>query len=199
VIDEQASDFKQYGLDPRASKWLHSGGKEHKLLLGQKTPTGPTSTRGCPTSRACSWSPSFLESTFNKSTFDLRDKTILKVDRDKVDAWRSTCRIGRRNSPAGRRLAADRADRRARADFGAIEGILGRLNSTPMKAIVAAEVSDRRAAGVRLDKPAATVRRHSGSSQAGLAIGKSAGEGVVYAKDLSRPMVFTVERRSPTS
>ena len=33
----------------------------------------------------------------------------------------------------------------------------------------------------------------SGSAQAGLAIGKSAGEGVVYAKDLSRPMVFTVE------
>ena len=33
----------------------------------------------------------------------------------------------------------------------------------------------------------------SGSSQAGLAIGKSAGEGVVYAKDLSRPMVFTIE------
>jgi hypothetical protein len=33
----------------------------------------------------------------------------------------------------------------------------------------------------------------SGSAQAGLSIGKSAGEGVVYAKDLSRPMVFTVE------
>jgi hypothetical protein len=44
-----------------------------------------------------------------------------------------------------------------------------------------------------LDAPAATVRVTSGSSQAGLAIGKSAGEGVVYARDLSRPMVFTVE------
>ena len=44
-----------------------------------------------------------------------------------------------------------------------------------------------------LDKPAATVRVTSGSAQAGLAIGKSAGDGVVYAKDLSRPMVFTVE------
>ena len=33
----------------------------------------------------------------------------------------------------------------------------------------------------------------SGSAQAGLALGKSAGDGVVYAKDLSRPMVFTVE------
>ena len=33
----------------------------------------------------------------------------------------------------------------------------------------------------------------SGSSLAGLSIGKSAGDGVVYAKDLSRPMVFTIE------
>jgi len=38
------------------------------------------------------------------------------------------------------------------------------------------------------------VHVNAGSSQAGLAIGKSAGEGVVYAKDLSRPMVFTVEQ-----
>jgi hypothetical protein len=79
----------------------------------------------------------------------------------------------------------------ARADFGAVEGIIGRLNTTPMKAITAAEATDLKEYG--LDKPAATVRVMSGSAQAGLAIGKSAGEGVVYAKDLSRPMVFTVE------
>jgi hypothetical protein len=38
-----------------------------------------------------------------------------------------------------------------------------------------------------------TVHLGAGSAQAGLAIGKSAGEGVVYAKDLSRPMIFTIE------
>ena len=46
---------------------------------------------------------------------------------------------------------------------------------------------------VRLDKPAATVHIGSGSAQAGLLIGKSAGEGIIYAKDAARPMVFTVE------
>jgi hypothetical protein len=60
-----------------------------------------------------------------------------------------------------------------------------------MKAIAAPEAVDLKEYG--LDKPAATVRVTSGSAQAGLAVGKSAGEGVVYAKDLSRPMVFTVE------
>src|SRR6185436_8184422 len=81
----------------------------------------------------------------------------------------------------------------ARADFGAIEGVVGRLNSTPMKAIAADEADAAKLKEYGLDKPAATVRVSSGSSKAELAIGKSAGDGVVYAKDLSRPMVFTVE------
>ena len=63
-----------------------------------------------------------------------------------------------------------------------------------MKSIEAAEVKDpKELAKYGLDKPAATVRVVSGSSQAGLAIGKSAADGTVYAKDLSRPMVFTIE------
>jgi hypothetical protein len=44
-----------------------------------------------------------------------------------------------------------------------------------------------------LDKPVATVRLGSGSSQASLAIGSAAESGSVYAKDLSRPAVFTIE------
>ena len=44
-----------------------------------------------------------------------------------------------------------------------------------------------------LDKPAATIQLGSGSSQATLLLGKSAGEGVVYAKDQSRPAIITIE------
>ena len=156
-----------------------------------------TSTRECPTSRACSWCRSYLEATFNKSTFDLRDKTILKIDRDKVerveiDERRSHGDAGQ----AGSGLARSTTPFDARADFGAIEGILGRLNSTPMKSIAPSDAADAKALKeYGLDKPPATVRVTSGSAQAGLAIGKSAGEGVVYAKDLSRPMVFTIEAR----
>ena len=79
----------------------------------------------------------------------------------------------------------------ARADFGVIEGVVGRLNTAQMKALTAPDGGDLKEYG--LDKPEITVHLGSGSSQAGLAVGKSAGEGVVYAKDLSRPMVFTIE------
>ena len=135
---------------------------------------------------------SFLDATFNKSTFDLRDKTVLKIDRDKVDnvddRRRPSGRVDVRKSGADWQMTAP-VD--ARADFGAVEGIVGRLNTAQMKAITAPDAADLKEYG--LDKPAMTVTSESGSSQAGLAIGKSAGEGVVYAKDLSRPMVFTIE------
>jgi hypothetical protein len=195
VVDDQAADFKQYGLDPaKVSVTFKSGGKEQTLLLGSKTPTGADLYARLPTSPRVFLVSSYLEATFNKTSFDLRDKTVLKIDREKVD------RVEVENGDRAMAFAKQGADWRitspfdARADFGAVEGIVGRLNTAPMKSIAAAEVKDpKELAEYGLDKPAATVRVISGSSQAGLAIGKSAGEGTVYAKDLSRPMVFTIE------
>jgi hypothetical protein len=195
VIDEQATDFKQYGLDPpKIEVSFKSGGKDRALLLGQKTPTGGDMYARLPDKARVFLVSSYLESTFNKSTFDLRDKTILKIDRDKID------RVDIVTADRTLSFAKKGADWRvtspfdARADFSAIESILGRLNASPMKAIVKPEVTDaKELQAYGLDKPAATVRVGTGSAQAGLAIGKSAGDGVVYAKDLSRPLVFTVE------
>jgi hypothetical protein len=192
VVDDQATDLKQYGLDPaRIEVTFKFAGKEQKLLLGQKTPTGSDLYARTPDKPRVFLVSSYLESTFNKSSFDLRDKTILKIDREKVD------RVEIETPDRTVKVAKQGADWRiaspvdARADFGAVEGIIGRLNTTPMKSIASPDAQDLKEYG--LDKPAATVRVTSGSSQAGLAIGKSAGDGVVYAKDLSRPMVFTVE------
>ena len=196
VVDDQATDFKQYGLDPaRIEVGFKFAGKDQTLLIGQKTPTGADLYARVPDKPRVFLLPSYLESTFNKSSFDLRDKTILKIDREKVDHLEieipdQTVKLAKQGSDW--RLSAPTD---ARADFSAVEGIIGRLNTTPMKAIVAGEtgeVKDLKEYG--LDQPSATVRVTSGSSQAGLAIGKSAGDGVFYAKDLSRPLVFTVEQ-----
>jgi hypothetical protein len=194
VIDEQASDFKQYGLDPaHVEVAFKAGGKDHTLLLGAKTPTGSDMYARVPDKPRVFLVSSYLDATFNKSAFDLRDKTILKIDRDKV---------GRVEIAAGDRtvtLDKQGADWRvttpfdARADFSAVEGILGRLNSTPMKSIAASDATGKALKEYGLDKPSATIRVTSGSAQAGLAIGKSAGEGVVYARDVSRPLVFTID------
>src|ERR1051326_2185149 len=194
VIDDHASDFKQYGLDPaRIDVSFRQDGKEQRLLIGQKTPTGSDLYARLPDKPRVFLLPSYLETTFNKSPFDLRDKTILKIDRDKVD------KIEIQSGDRTIAVAKQGADWQltspitGRADFSAVEGILGKLNSSQMKAITAPEVSDPKALQeYGLDKPAATVKITLGSSQAGLAIGKSAGEGVVYARDPSRPMGFTI-------
>lgn len=195
VVDDQATDFKQYGLDPaKLSVTFKAGGKEQTLLLGEKTPTGGDMYARLPDTPRVFLVSSYLEATFNKTSFDLRDKTVLKVDREKVE--RVEIQAGDRTTTFAKQGADWRitAPIEARADFGAVEGIVGRLNTSPMKSIEAGEVKDPKGlARYGLDKPAATVRVVSGSSEAGLAIGKSAAEGTVYARDLSRPMVFTIE------
>jgi hypothetical protein len=79
-----------------------------------------------------------------------------------------------------------------RADFGAIDGLVSRVSSVQMKSVVPTP-GDLKTYG--LDQPAATVRLGSGSSQATLLVGATAeGEtGSVYAKDLSRPAIFTID------
>ena len=195
VVDEQATDFKQYGLDPAKLRVMFkAGGKDHTLLLGDKTPTGGDMYARLPDAPRIFLVSSFLEATFNKTTFDLRDKTVLKIDREKVE--RVEVQAGDRKTTFIKQGSDWRITTpfEARADFGAVEGIVGRLNSSPMKSIEAAEAKDpKELAKYGLDRPAATVRVVSGSSEAGLAIGKSAAEGTVYARDLSRPMVFTIE------
>jgi hypothetical protein len=133
----------------------------------------------------------YLDSTFNKTTFDLRDKTVLKLDRDKIDALTitmpaHTVRVAKRDGEW--RLAAP-VD--ARADFTTVDGLVSRINTLQMKSIASAEAANLTEYG--LDKPAATLLIGSGSSQATLLVGKAAGEGLVYAKDLARPLVMRVD------
>jgi hypothetical protein len=195
VIDDKPGDVKQYGLDPaRIEVTFASTGKDRKVLLGLKTPSGADMYAKVPDNPRVFLVPSFVDTTFNKSTFDLRDKTILKIDREKADRLEiqtadHTTQLAKQGTEWKIAVPVD-----ARADFSAIEGILGRLNSTPMKAITAQEADAAALKEYGLDKPEVTVRVGAGSSEAGLAIGKAAAEGTVYAKDLSRPVVFTVEK-----
>jgi hypothetical protein len=191
VIDEDAPNLKEYGLDaPRVEVAFKANGQQRRLQLGQKTPGGSDVYAKLPESKRVFLVPSYLDSTFNRSTFDLRDKSVLKVDREKVDSLEvstkdRTMRFEKKN---GEWQIAQPAD--GRAEFSAVDGLVSRVSSVQMKSIVP-DATDLKKYG--LDKPAATVRLGSGSSQASLAIGSAAESGSVYAKDLSRPAVFTVD------
>jgi hypothetical protein len=191
VVDENATDLKEYGLAaPRVEVTFKAGGQENKLLIGQKTPPGSDLYAKRAGDNKVFLIASYLDSTFNRKTFELRDKTAIRVDRDKLDAIEivtpeRTVRLAKANGEWQLTGPAT-----GRADFSAVEGLAGRLSGLQMKSIAAAEATDLKKFG--LEKPAATVRLGTGSSQATLLVGGKAEDGV-YARDASRPGVFTIE------
>lgn len=192
LIEENPADLKEFGLaEPRIDVAFTTGGEEQRLLIGGKTPTGSDLYARTAAQPRVFLIASYLESTFNRSSFDLRDKSALKFDRDNTDMVEIVTpqRAIRFARTDGQWQITQPAA--GRSDASAIEGLVGRINSLQMKKLESADPRDLRPFG--LVQPAATVRVGSGSSQATLLVGSAAGEGEVYAKDASRPAVFTVE------
>jgi len=192
VVDENPADAKPYGLDPARIEveFRAKGDKEpRRIQFGDKTPTGGDLYARIGGEKRVVLVSSFVDSTFNKNTFALRDKTIIKLDRDKVD--RIEIVADKRSVTLAKSGTEWRivAPIMARADFAAIEGALERLSSAQMQAIVPANDADLKKR--KLDPPVATFTAAAGSSRATLLFGATE-NAVIYAKDAARPMVFTV-------
>lgn len=191
VIDENPTDVAQFGLTtPRVEVAFKAAGQQHRLQIGQKTPSGTDVYARLADQKRVFLVSSFLESSFNKSAFDLQDKSVIKVDREKVDALSIATAGGDTTFAKVNGEWVLRTPVDSRAEFSAVDGLVSRLGGLQMKSIVAGPPS---AGNYGLDKPAATVRIGSGSSQATLVVGAAAADGAVFARDLSRPAVFTIE------
>lgn len=192
VVDENATDLAQYGLEPaRIEVAFKKEGDEQpqRIMLGERTPTGGDIYARLPDGNRVFLVSSFLESTFNKNTFALRDKDVIKVERDKVD--RVEIVAGERSVTLAKSGGEWRLEApiKARADFGAVEGALERLSSARMQGIVETQGGDL--GKYRLDPPVASFTAVSGSSRATLLLGETE-NALIYAKDALRPMIFTV-------
>jgi len=194
VVEEKPSDLKQFGLaEPRIDVGFKTAADKdfRHVLIGDRTATGGELYAKVGGDPKVFLVAAFIEGNFNKTPFDLRDKTALKFDRDKVDRFQV--------SAGGQELHLSLANGewslvqpiQAPADFGTVESMVGRLQSAQMKSIAAPSPPDLKEYG--LDKPEVTAVLGMGSSQATFHLGKKAEEGTVYAKDAARPMVFTVE------
>ena len=196
VVDESPSDLKEYGLaSPRIDVGFKTPGDKdfRRLLIGEKTPTGADLFAKQASDKRVFLIPSSDESTFNRSTFDLRDKTLITFDRDKVDSIEVLA--------GGKllRIAKDGTEWKiaqplqARGDHGSIEGLIGRLQTLQMKSIVAEDPSPADLKKYGFDKPATTFHLHMGSARATLLVGGKADDGAAYARDASRPGVMTID------
>jgi hypothetical protein len=197
VVDENAPDLKEYGLDaPRMEiEFKASGDKDYgefrRLLIGSKSATGELFAKRENEPRVL-LIPGYLDSVFNRSTFNLRDKALLTFERDKVD--RITVSTGGQTLE----LAKTGTDWKltkpvsAAADTVSVDGLINRLNTVQMKSIVADQAAPAELGKYGLDKPQASVAVTTGSSTASLFVGGRTGE-ELYVRDASRPLVATVE------
>jgi hypothetical protein len=198
VVDEAPGDLAPFGLAaPKTAVAFKAVGQkdQRRLLIGDKTATGGELYAKLPSEKRVFLVSAFLETTFNRRTFDLRDKTVLAFERDKVDGVQVVASGG----PA---LAFAKKDAQwqitsplaVRADLTSVEGLVGRLQTLQMKSIVASDVTQKDLGTYGLDKPAYTATVVVGSAKASLAIGKADAAGDLYAHDLARPaVVVTVE------
>ena len=195
VIDESPANLSDYGLaNPRiVVAFKANGEKDRMLLIGEKSPTGADLFAMRNDEKKVLLIPAFQETTFNKTTFDLRDKGLLKFDREKVDGLDVTA--------GGKTLALSKdggewkivKPLQTRADFGSIEGLIGKLQSAQMKSIAADDATPADLKKYGFDKPEATVNLGAGSARATLLVGGKATDTTIYARDASKPMVVTVE------
>jgi hypothetical protein len=196
VIDENASNLADYGLaNPKIKVgYKAQGGGSGELLMGEKTATQGDVYAMKPGTKRVFLISSFQETAFGKKPFDLRDKKVLNFERDKVDtieiaaAGAAPIQLARSGSAWTIKQPVQ-----ARADYSAVEGLLTRLSSANMTKMVESTADAAALAKYGLDKPAVTVTLGAGSTRASFSLGKEE-EGATYARDQSRPMVFSVDQ-----
>ncbi len=197
VVEDKPKDLAPYGLaTPRIEVAFTAAGDkaEHRLKLGSKTPTGGDMYAQRGNDPKVFLVPAYLESSFDRKAFDLRDKSLLAFDRDKVDRLEldhDGIKIEMAKSGSDWLLVSPI---KAKADFSVVEQLVTRLGSAQMTGIESDQAANLAPYG--LDAPSATATVGAGSTRATLLVGKPAPEGKtgVFAKDASRPFVALVAK-----
>ncbi|MCR4374057.1 MAG: DUF4340 domain-containing protein [Acidobacteria bacterium] len=196
VIDDTPASLEPFGLAPariRIAFKVAGDPAAKTLLIGNKTPTGGDLYAKVGDAPAVFLIGGFLEDTFNKTPFDLREKSVLKFALDGVDALalaQGPARISLSKTGGDWRFTAPLA---ANADAAAVDALVNRLFQAKMTRLSASGAAAR-LKEFGLDKPKVVVTVASGSSRAELAIGADDDDTNVFARDLARPLVFSVEK-----
>ncbi len=162
VVSDQPGDLVQYGLatPSRTVSALVEGAKDPlSVQFGAKAPDGSSVYAKTPAGPKVYLVPSWVEGSFDKKAFDLRDRDLLHVKRDDV---RQLAVSGPEGDYAlARTDAGEWAFTRplaTRAGRWSVDGLLGTLENLRMEKVAEENASDpKQLASFGLDKPARTV------------------------------------------
>jgi len=200
VVTEQPASLATYGLDkPKLTVSVTAGGAPVTLQLGNKTPDEAGLYAKTPAKARVFTVSSFLEGTFDKKPFDLRDRSVLHVKRDAMKTLEVT-------GPEGSYALAKTdggewaftAPVKAKAGRWSVDGLLGNLESLQMDAIAAEDAKDLKPYG--LDKPTRTVvigMSDGGAKRLEIGSATPANKEKLYARDASRNTVAEIPQALP--
>lgn len=193
VVEEEAADLAPFGLaaPPVSVTFATPDGEPLTLSVGDETPTG--GERYAAIGSRVILVADFVESTLNRTTFELRDRSILEftgpdVTSFTVEQGDDTLRFAKADS--NWRVVEPLE---ARADFGLVEAMVGRLGSGEMLAIESESVADDALEAFGLDGPRLAATVEVGGESHTLLVGDENPAATVYARDAARDLVFTID------
>ncbi len=197
IIDDNPASAEPFGLAPpriRVAFKTSAQAAPQALLIGNKTPTGGDLYAKVDGTPAVFLIAAYLEDTFNRKPFDLRDKTVLRFDREDVNTVsiaQGRARVALTKSGPNWRLSTP-VD--ARADGAAADALISQLFQARMTSIAESDAGQAKLGDYGLAQPQVLVTVGAGSAKAELAIGKEEDETHYFARDLSRPLVFSIDK-----
>ena len=197
VIEENPASAAPFGLEPpriRVAFKTAGDATPKVLLIGNKTPTGGDVYARLEGAPAVFLIGGYLEGTFNREPFDLREKTALKFTREDVTGVtlvQGSSRLALEKAGNDWKLVAPAS---ARADASTVDALISQLAQAKMTGVTAGEASPAALKEHGLDKPQVVVTIGAGSAKAELAIGKKQDDTHFFARDLSRPLIFSVDK-----
>ena len=195
VVSESPTDLAEYGLAaPRSTVRVRLQGAAEPvvLLIGDKTPDGSAVYARVPTAARVFTLPSYVEGSFTKKPFDLRDRNVLHIQRDAVTS------IDIKGPEGAYALAKDAKGEwgfirplRTRAGRWSADGLLGTLENLRMEAVAAENATDLRKFG--LVPPARTLTLGlAGGATRTLEVGSSPSEGRHHVHVAGSPLVAII-------
>jgi hypothetical protein len=196
VLEAAPTNLQQYGLDDpkiRVEFKTADGKTSGKLLVGNATVTGGNLYAKKNDEPRVILIGQYHEASLNKTTFDLRDKRIVKIDPATVTAADVTAN--------GKTIALTKAAGEwtmhapivARADASAAESLVGHVESAEMKSVASASPSPEDLKKFGLDKPRATVHVQGGGTTTTFLVGGKADDGTAYIRVEGKPDVYTID------
>jgi hypothetical protein len=175
LIDDKASDLKQFGLADPAAQVTATGkdGKSQTVLLGDENPTGDSSYAMLAGDTKVYSVPKNTKANLDKDLKDLRDKRLMPVDFDKISSVEIT---GAKlhmvfGSTDGKWTVHSPAD--LRGDTSKMETIVEKLRTSTMDPSTADAEMKKDAALYASGAPIATIKATDASGSQELQIRKA--------------------------